>query len=177
MDNTIVDAENTLIDLERQFDHKYFLQVLEQGEAMNIPPSLQTLASEEKNPKSKREEASSLAMETNDELFDPSKRPKLNPVFEHEESIALEEITDTETMGQRSEKKALSGETQQPSTSNTQMTERHQNMEVSSFVRPVEKENYIKDRFKEIKMRNEKLKAETYAQYLNLTPPNQTRLM
>ena len=57
------------------------------------------------------------------------------------------------------------------------MIERQQSMEVSYFVRLADKEKDIKDRFNEIKMRNEKLKAETYAQYLKLTPPNQTRLM
>jgi len=45
-------------------------------------------------------------------------------------------------------------------------------VEVSSFVRPADKETYIKERFKEIKMRNEKLKADTYAKYLKVTPPN-----
>lgn len=50
-------------------------------------------------------------------------------------------------------------------------------MEVSAFVRPTDREKDIKYRFKEIKMRNENLKTETYAQYLKLTPPNQTRLM
>lgn len=50
-------------------------------------------------------------------------------------------------------------------------------MEVSSLVGPSDKKKDIKGRFKEIKMRNENLKAETYAQYLKLTPPNQTRLM
>ena len=69
---------------------------------MNIPHVLQTPANEEKNPKRNKEEASSSAMETIDELFEPSKRPKLNLVFEQEENIASVEITDTETMGQRS---------------------------------------------------------------------------
>jgi len=50
-------------------------------------------------------------------------------------------------------------------------------MEIFSYVRLADKEKDIKDRFKEIKMRNEKLKAKTYAKYLKLTPPNQTRLM
>lgn len=57
------------------------------------------------------------------------------------------------------------------------MIERQQSMEVSSFVRPADKEKDIKDRFKEINMRNEKLKAEIDAKYLNLTPPNQNKLM
>jgi len=50
-------------------------------------------------------------------------------------------------------------------------------VEVSSFVRPALKEADIKERFKEIKMRNEKLKADTYANYLKMTPPNKNRLM
>lgn len=50
-------------------------------------------------------------------------------------------------------------------------------MEISSSIRPTDKEKDIKDRFKEIKMRNEKLKVETYAKYLKITPPNQTRLV
>jgi len=50
-------------------------------------------------------------------------------------------------------------------------------VEVSSFVRLADKEEDIKERFKEIKMRNEKLKADTYAKYLKMTPLNQNRLM
>lgn len=116
-------------------------------------------------------------METIDEFLELRKRPKLNPVSEQEENIALVEIIDTEIMGQRSKDIAASGETQYPSTSNTKMIERQQSVEVSSFVMPNNREKDIKNRFKEIKMRNEKLKVETYAQYLKHTPPNQTRLM
>lgn len=50
-------------------------------------------------------------------------------------------------------------------------------MEVSSLNRLVDKDQDIKDRYKEIKMRNEKLKAQTYSQYLKITPTNQVRLM
>jgi len=50
-------------------------------------------------------------------------------------------------------------------------------VEVSSFVRPTDKEENIKEIFKEIKMRNEKLKVDTYAKYMQMTPPNQSRLM
>lgn len=50
-------------------------------------------------------------------------------------------------------------------------------MEVSSFVGLANREKDMKERFKEINMRNENLKGETYAKYLKLTPPNQTRLM
>ena len=66
---------------------------------------------------------------------------------------------------------------QEPSTSQTQMLERQLSMEVCSFSRPADKDQDIKERYKGIKMRNEKLKAQTYAQYLKLTPTNQTRLM
>jgi len=55
--------------------------------------------------------------------------------------------------------------------------ERQLSVEVSSFSRPTDKDKDIKDRYKEIKMRNEKLKAQTYAQYLKLTPTNHTMLM
>ena len=72
---------------------------------------------------------------------------------------------------------APSGETQEPSTPQTQMLERQLSVEISSFSRPADKDKDIKDRFKEIKMRNEKLKEQSYAQYLKLTPTNQTRLM
>lgn len=83
-------------------------------------------------------------------------------------------------MGQRSKETiemAASGETGQPSTSNTQMIERQQSMEVSSFARQANKEKDIKNIFREINMRNENVKVETYAKYLKLTPPNQNRLM
>jgi len=50
-------------------------------------------------------------------------------------------------------------------------------MEVSSFNKPVDKEKHIKDRYKEINLRIEKLKAETYAQYFKQTPRNQNILM
>lgn len=55
--------------------------------------------------------------------------------------------------------------------------DRKPSMEISYYVRLAGKEKDIKDRFKEIIMRNERLKADTYAQYLKLTSPNQTRLM
>ena len=42
---------------------------------------------------------------------------------------------------------------------------------------PADKDQDIKERYKEIKARNERLKAQTYAQYFKMTPTNQTRLM
>lgn len=52
------------------------------------------------------------------------------------------------------------------------MVERQKSMEVSSYVRLADKEKDIKEKFKEINKRNERLKVETYAQYLKLTPSN-----
>jgi len=166
-----------LIDLEKKFDQRSFLHIPELGEPMINPLVLRTPTNEEKNPKRNREEASSSAMETIDELFELRKRPKLNLVSKQEENIESMEITDNETMGQRSKDISASGETPQPSTSNTQLIEIQQSVEVSSFVRPANREKDIKDRYKEINMRNEKLKAKTYAQYFKHTPPNQSRLM
>jgi len=41
----------------------------------------------------------------------------------------------------------------------------------------VDKEKDLKEKYKEIKLRNEALKDETYAQYFKQTPANQNRLM
>jgi len=87
------------------------------------------------------------------------------------------EITDTDTMVGRRKGPAASEETHQPSTSNTQLIERQLNIEVSSFTRSMDKQKDIKERYKEIKLRNETLKAETYSQYFKQTPANQYRLM
>lgn len=177
MENIVVDVENTPVDLEKQIDQSSFLQIPELGEPMSNPPVLQTPANEENNPKRNREEGSSSAMETTYELFQLRKMPKLNHVSEQGQNIESVKITDTKTMGQRRKDTAALGETQQPSTSNTQMIERQKSVEVSSFVRPADREKDIKHRYKEIKMRNEKLKSETYAQYFKHTPTNQSRLM
>lgn len=40
MDSTVVDVENTLIDLEKQIDQNSFLQVPELGKPMSNPPML-----------------------------------------------------------------------------------------------------------------------------------------
>jgi len=42
---------------------------------------------------------------------------------------------------------------------------------------PADKYQDIKERYKEIKARNERLNVQTYAQYLKMTPTNQIRLM
>lgn len=42
---------------------------------------------------------------------------------------------------------------------------------------PIDKDQDIRESYKEIKARNERLKAQTYGQYLKMAPTNQTRLM
>lgn len=91
---------------------------------MSNHPGLQTPANNDRNLKGNQEEGSSYAMETTDEYFELRKRPKLNLVSQQEENIESVEITDTKTMGKRSKDTTTSGETQQPSTSNTQMIKR-----------------------------------------------------
>ena len=179
MDRIVVDVENTLINEERHIDESSFLQVPEQGEQMNIPPILPAPANEERNQKRNKEEGSSSAMETTDKKFNINyrMRPKMNPVTEQEDTIESAEIIDTDTMVERSKGTITSRETQQPSTSNTQLIERQFSVELSSFTRLVDKEKDIKDRYKEINLRNEKLKDKTSVQYFKHTLANQSRLM
>lgn len=67
-------------------------------------------------------------------------------------------------------------ETHYPSTSINQNIQKQFSIEVSSSRKLVDKENDIKEKYKDIKLRNEALKAETYAQYFKQTPNNQNRL-
>jgi len=57
------------------------------------------------------------------------------------------------------------------------MLEREQSIEVSSFRMPTDRDQDIRERYKNIKSNNERLKAETYVQYVKMAPTNQTRLM
>ena len=57
------------------------------------------------------------------------------------------------------------------------MLERQQSVEVSSFRAPTGQSQDIKEEYKEIKERNERLKVQSYAHYLKMAPTNQTRLM
>jgi len=50
-------------------------------------------------------------------------------------------------------------------------------VEVSSFSAPTRNSLDIKEKYKEIKARNERLKAQCYAHYLKMAPTNQTRVM
>ena len=70
-----------------------------------------------------REEGSSSAMDTADEIFEINcrKRPKINPVTEQEETVGIMEITNTDTMVRKRKSPAVLEETHQLSTSNTQL--------------------------------------------------------
>lgn len=96
-------------------------------------------------------------------------------MLEQEGTDGSIEIIDSEP--ERSKGTAPSEETKPPSSSGTQIIQRQMSVEASSFSRPVEQDKSIKDKFKEIKMRNERLKVETYAQLFKLSTPSQNRLM
>lgn len=63
------------------------------------------------------------------------------------------------------------------SSSSRQELERQLSTEVLSLRSSSEKIIDIKGKFKEINTKNEQLKAQAYAKYLNVDPTNQTRLM
>lgn len=48
---------------------------------------------------------------------------------------------------------------------------------MSSFIIPTDKHQDVKEIYKEIKAKNERLKSQTYAQNFKMTPTNQTRLI
>lgn len=48
---------------------------------------------------------------------------------------------------------------------------------MSSFRILVDKDQDMRERYKDIKARNERLEAQNYAQYLKMAPTNQKRLM
>jgi len=55
--------------------------------------------------------------------------------------------------------------------------ERKQSVEVSSFRVASKQSQDLKERYKEIKTKNEYLKAQTYGKYMKMGPTNKTRLM
>ena len=57
------------------------------------------------------------------------------------------------------------------------MIQRQVSVEASSFSGLADQDKSIKESFKEIKMVNERLKTETYAQLFKLSTPGQNRLM
>lgn len=91
------------------------------------------------------------------------KKPNLNPINGKEETIRTDEIIGTDTVVKKNTAPTVSKETHQPSTWNTQIVEKQISIEVSSSNKQVDKEKYIKEKYKEIKLRNEALKVWTYA--------------
>lgn len=144
---------------------------------MSTPPILQTPLNEEKNIKINREEATTSGRETSQAYAETNKVKiqRINPVPEQE--FIEETVWATSTKREEIMHTTPSGGTLEPSTSYTQMLERLQSVEVSSFKMPVDRDQDIKEIYKDIKARNERLKAQTYAQYLKKAPTNQTRLM
>ena len=57
------------------------------------------------------------------------------------------------------------------------MIQKQHSVEVSSSRKPAEKEMDIMQKYKEIKIRNEALKADTYTQYWKQSPSDQSRLL
>jgi len=57
------------------------------------------------------------------------------------------------------------------------MLEKQQSVEESSLRIPADQDQDIREKYKEIKARNDRLKAQSYAQYLKMAPSNQTMLM
>jgi hypothetical protein len=78
---------------------------------MSTPPIMQTPQNEEKIPKGNREGASTSGMDTSNVQYETSqsKRPRLNPVSEQEDTEGSVEVTNTEL--DRSKGTTPSGET------------------------------------------------------------------
>lgn len=160
-DSTRVDIENALIDLEKYLNDKSFLQVLEKPErTMSTPPIMKTPQNEE-NITKRNKGASTSGMATSDLQQESDKRQRLNLTSEQEYTEDSTEVTNTEV--ERSRPTTPSGGMQEPSTSQTQMLERKLSVEVSSFRPLANKDQDIKERYKEIKVINERIKAQTYA--------------
>jgi len=81
----------------------------------------------------------------------------MNPISKQEYTEETDEVTSIER--DRSRHATSSEGILEPSTSHTQMLEMQQSVEVSSFRMPTDKYHDIKERYKENKARNERLKA------------------
>ena len=102
------------------------------------------------------------------------KKTKLNPTIEQEETV---ETIETYIVVRDDAPPTLSEETHLSSTSSAQIIQKKNSAEVSSSSKPVEKEKYSMEKYKEIKIRNEALTAITYAQYRKQTPNDHSRLL
>ena len=157
-------VENTLQEVEKQ------------GDTISI---LHTPALQDMNSKRPREEGSYSIETTTDTKFKLMyrKKPKPNLVIEQEEIIDTVEIIDTYIIVRDNAPPTVSEVTHQPSTSSAQIIKKKHSAKVSSSRKPVDKEKYIMEKYKEIKLNNEALKSVTYAQYWKQNPSDQNRLL
>jgi len=167
-----VQEESEKPDVSKELD-----QTGIQHPTMSTPPNLQTPLNEEKSLKRNREEATTSGRETTQTYAETSmvKRQRLNLASEQEFTEEIVGATSTER--ERSMPATPFRGTLEPSTSHTQMLERQQSVEASLFRMPTDKDQGIRERYKDIKAMNKRLKAQTYAQYLKMAPTNQTRFM
>lgn len=139
---------------------------------MSNLPIVQTPLNEEKNPKRDREQVIPSSKSIAQTYV---KTQRLNHLLKQD--FTEEIVRTTGTKRAKSRNTTPSRGTQEPSTSQVQMLERQQSMEVSSFRAPIGQNQDIREKYKEIKAIDEILKAQRYAQYLKMAPTNQTRIM
>jgi len=101
------------------------------------------------------------------------KKSKINPVIEHEKTVEAE----TKIIIRGDSPSTHVEETPMPSSSSAQIIQNKKNEEVSSSRKKVEKEKDIMERYKDIKIKNEALKATICTQYGKQTHSDQIRLL
>jgi len=152
--------QNTLQEVDKQDDTSSILH---------------TPDPQDKNSKRAREEGSYSTETTFDTKFKLVSRnkTKLNLVIEHEKIVEakIEIIIRGDAPSTHVE------ETPLPSSSSAQIIQNQNYAEVSSSIETVEKEKDIMERHKEIKIKNEALKAAICTKYWKQTPSNQSRLL
>lgn len=113
---------------------------------MNTLPNLQTPINEERSLKRNREEATTSGKATIQTYAETSlvKKQRLNPISEQE--FIEETVGTTSIEKERSKPATPSRGTPEPSTSHSQMLERQQSFEVSSFRMRVDKDKDIRER-------------------------------
>lgn len=134
-----------------------------------------TLDPWDRNSKRVREEGSYTVEITSDTKFKlvSGKKTKLNPVIEHQKTVEAE----TQIIIKGDAPSTHVEETPLPSSSSAQIIQNQNNAEVSSSRKTMEKEKNTMERYKEIKIKNEALKAAICTQYCKQTPSDQSRLL
>ena len=111
-----------------------------------------------------------------------NKKPKINSVDKEKVTIEVEDtdvpVTNTDVATVITNEPITENlNEEQPENSNTQMIEKQQNMEASSSQTAEEKDIDIREKYKQIKTKNEEIKNEIYSQYLKQTPDVQNKLL